>query len=351
MKQVTVAVIGCGAIANRAHLPALSAMPDVRIKYAVDIIPERASAAVQKYGCEQAVTDYRVAAGDGEVDAVYVLTPNHAHYEITMDCLRQGKHVFCEKPVTVSYPKSAEMAQAAAENNVTLNIGVCNRYHRTVERIRDLAAAGALGRIYHVYCSFRNFRSIPGLGGAFTTKAASGGGVLIDWGVHFLDLILYITGARARAVSAADYGLLGGDIAGYTYTSMWAGPPDRNGVYDVDDFVSGFVRTDGPTISFNGAWAQNVDEEEMYVDFLGDKAGVRMQYGGGFKVFGARDGALYAAEEKYTIPDMYAEEDADFIRAVRSGKRCRNHIDDVLDTMRLLDAIYRSGREGREVTL
>lgn len=139
MKQVTVAVIGCGAIANRAHLPALSAMQDVRIKYAVDIIPERAAAAVQKYGCEQAVTDYRVAAGDGEVDAVYVLTPNHAHYEIAMDCLRQGKHVFCEKPVTVSYPKSAEMAQAAAENNVTLNIGVCNRYHRTVERIRDLA--------------------------------------------------------------------------------------------------------------------------------------------------------------------------------------------------------------------
>ena len=76
-QKITVAVVGCGTIANFAHFPALSKMEDVRIKYACDLIAERAQEAVSKYGVELAVTDYHDVLADEEVDVVYVLTPNY----------------------------------------------------------------------------------------------------------------------------------------------------------------------------------------------------------------------------------------------------------------------------------
>ena len=101
--MTTVAVIGCGRISDLAHFPALMKLDNVRIKYACDLIEEKAYAAKEKFPkIENVITDYKVALNDKEVDAVFVLTPNYAHYEVTMDALKAGKHVLCEKPITVA---------------------------------------------------------------------------------------------------------------------------------------------------------------------------------------------------------------------------------------------------------
>jgi predicted dehydrogenase len=215
--------------------------------------------------------------------------------------------------------------------------------------IKDYVEQGKLGEVYHIYCSFRAYRSIPGLGGPFTTKAQSGGGVLIDWGIHYLDLILYITALRLRTVSANTYCKLGRDIGAYAYKGMWAGPPVAGGVYDVEDMVSGFIRTSGAGISFNGAWAQNIDVGEPYIDFMGDKGGIRLQYCGPFTYYTVENGVLQTVKPDYTIPDMYAREDAGFIEAVRKGEKTRSHIDEVLESARLLDAIYESAGKQTEI--
>jgi predicted dehydrogenase len=94
MNKMKIAIVGCGKIANNAHLGPLSVMEDVEIKYAVDLIEDRARAAKTQYGAGQAVTDYKIALQDKEVEVVYVLTPNFSHYTITMVALRAGKHVF-----------------------------------------------------------------------------------------------------------------------------------------------------------------------------------------------------------------------------------------------------------------
>ena len=126
--MAVVAVVGCGRIANLAHLPALSKIEDARIKYACDLIKEKAEKAKEDFPkIENVITDYKVALEDPEVEVVYVLTPNYAHYTVTMDALRAGKHVFCEKPITVSYKLSCEMAEEAEKQGKLLNIGVCNR--------------------------------------------------------------------------------------------------------------------------------------------------------------------------------------------------------------------------------
>ena len=350
-KNTTVAVIGCGSIANNAHFPALSKMENARIKYAVDLIPERAEKAKAAHRCEKAITDYTEALADKEVEVVFVLTPNYSHYTITMDALNAGKHVFCEKPVTVNYKLSAEMRELANKKNLMLNIGVCNRFHRSVELLKEMAERGDFGEIYHVYCSFRRFRCIPGLGGDFTSKAKSGGGVLIDWGVHFLDLILYIINAKVKTVSANCYSKLAKNINDYVFKSMWAGPPKPDGINDVEEFVTGFARTDKASISINGAWAQNIDKDEMFIDFLGDKGGARLEYGGKFTLYGSRDGILSEVTSDYNIPNMYEEEDKAFFESVRSGVKNRSHIDYVIETAKVMDAIYASAECGKEVTL
>lgn len=89
----TVAVIGCGRIADFAHFPALSKIEGVRIKYACDIIEEKALKAKEKYPViENVITDYKIALSDPDVDAVFVLTPNYSHYTITMDA---SSRIFC----------------------------------------------------------------------------------------------------------------------------------------------------------------------------------------------------------------------------------------------------------------
>ena len=350
----TIAIIGCGRIANGAHLPALSQLDNVRIKYACDILLHKAEAAKEKFPkIEQVIVDYKVALADPEVEAVFVLTPNYAHYTVTMDALRAGKHVMCEKPITVNYELSCEMAEEAKKQGKILNIGVCNRYHKSVERLEEMNRNGEFGNIYHVYCSFRACRSIPGLGGDFTNKAQSGGGVLIDWGIHFLDLILYILGgAKLKNVTCDAYCEMAKDMKSYKYKSMWAEDTKdvENGVNDVDDFISGYIRTDKASISFNGAWAENIDEgNQMFVDFLGDKKGARLSYGGQFTVFDGQ--TLEKTTTSHEIPQQHAEEDRAFINCIKTGVKDRNYIDNILESMKLLDALYASAEAKKEITL
>ena len=348
-----VAVIGCGRIANNAHLPALSQIEGVRVKYACDLLIEKAEALKKKFPIiENVITDYKVALEDPEVDAVFVLTPNYSHYTISMDALKAGKHVMCEKPITINYEMSCEMAEEANKQKKMLNIGVCNRFNKSVEMLEELNRQGRFGNIYHIYCSFRGFRSIPGLGGAFTTKEQSGGGVLIDWGVHFLDLILYILGdAKIKNVTCDTYNEMAKDMKSYKYVNMWAEDTSdvENGTNDVDDFVSGYVRTDKASISLNGAWAQNINQVEMFIDFLGDKAGARLSYGGKFEIYDGE--TLETIQPEYDIPNHYLCEDIAFLESTDTGIKNRGHIDNILESMKLLDTLYSSAEIGKEIQL
>lgn len=347
-----VAVIGCGTIANSAHIPAYMKNPQAEIAYFCDIIPERAQAAVEKYGCGQAITDYHMALNDPEVEAVSVCTPNHMHPTIAMDALRAGKNVLCEKPAARTYAEALEMQKVQHETGKVLNIGVVNRFNTAVQLIKQYIDSGKLGEVYHVYASFRSHRSIPGLGGAFTTKAIAGGGALIDWGVHFLDLVMYCCGdPKPLTVSGEAFSKLGVNMREYAYTDMWAGPPKYDGVYDVDDSVTGLIRTEGPVITVHGAWAQNIGENEMYVDFMGTKAGIRLQYGKDFKVYTAENGALVEYAPKFKATDMFQNEIDAFIDCIQTGKKLPSHIDTVIITARIMQAIYDSAEIHREIVL
>ena len=347
-----IAVIGCGTIANAAHIPNYMKNKDAEIKYFCDIIPERAEAAVEKYGCGIAITDYHDILKDDEVEAVSVCTPNNVHPVISIDCLKAGKNVLCEKPAARTYPEVVEMMKAQKESGKILNIGVVNRFNASVKRVKEYIDAGKLGNVYHVYISFRAHRSIPGLGGAFTTKEIAGGGALIDWGVHYIDLAMYCCGNPTPLTASGEaFSKLGVDMKSYVFKSMWAGGPFFDGTYDVDDSVTALIRTTGPVMTIHGAWAQNIGEREQYIDFIGDKGGIRLQYGGKFKYFTSEFGSLVEYEPDFEMDDMFENEINAFVKCSESGEKIQSHIDYVAPTAKIMQGIYDSSDIHREVDL
>lgn len=348
-----IAIIGCGAIANGAHIPAYMKNPEAEIKYFCDIIPERAQAAVEKYGCGTAVTDYHDVLTDPEVVAVSICTPNLMHSVISIDAMLAGKHVLCEKPTARTYAEALEMQKVQHETGMTLNIGVCNRFNDSVRRIKQYIDDGKLGTVHHVYVSFRAHRSIPGLGGAFTTKAIAGGGALIDWGVHYLDIVMYCTGdPTPKTVTGEAFCKLGKDMPNYVYKNMWSeNTKDLNGTYDVDDSVTALIRTSGPVITVNGAWAQNIGVADQYIDFMGDKGGIRLNYGGNFTYYTSEYGSLVSYTPEYNTTNMYENEINAFIDCIKTGEKLTSHVDTAIITAKMMQAIYDSSEKHEEIKL
>lgn len=347
-----IGIIGCGTIANNSHIPAYMANEKAEIKYFCDIIPERAQAAVEKYGCGIAVTDYKEVLADPEVTAISVCTPNLMHSIISIAALEAGKHVLCEKPAARIYSEALAMQEAQHRTGKVLNIGVVNRFNTNINKIKELIDNGELGEVYYVYVSFRCQRSIPGLGGEFTTKAISGGGALIDWGVHFLDIVMYCCNdPKAKTVSAETFSKLGNPIKDYVYKESWAHDPIHNGTYDVEEGVTGLIRTEGPVINVNGAWAQNIGEREMFIDFIGTKGGIRLQYGKDFTLYSTKNNMLTATTFVTRTFPAFQNEINSFIRCIETGEKLPSHIDSNILTSQMMDAIYRSAELHEEVSL
>ncbi|HUT23296.1 MAG TPA: Gfo/Idh/MocA family oxidoreductase [Sumerlaeia bacterium] len=345
------AVIGCGAI-GRVHAEQYAANPRADLAYVVDIVPEKAEAAARDYGAKRTVADYREALADPSVEAVSVCLPNDLHCPVTLDALRAGKHVMCEKPIALNANEAERMRRLAKKQERLLVIGVVNRFHDGVLRVRDRIRKGELGAVYHVSVMFKGYRGIPGLGGWFTTKACAGGGVMIDIGVHYLDLTLFCLGfPRARTLSGVAHSVLGKDLRKYAYTGMWAGPPDYSGLCDVEESVAGILRTDGPTIFFEGAWARNVEEGAHHIDFLGDKAGIRLNYCGSFTIYSHTNGVLYKTAPSYREDSMFRAEIDSFLECAATGKPSPADISSVIGTQKILDALYKSAAENREVAV
>ena len=111
--------------------------------------------------------------------------------------------------------------------------------------------------------------------------------------------------------------------------------------------MTGHVRTDRGTITLTGAWAQNVERDDMYIDFLGDKKGARLDYCGQFHLTSGE--TLETVTTDHELENMYLKEDIAFLESVKTGVKNKNYIDNILESMKLLDALYRSAELGKEV--
>lgn len=349
-----VGIIGNGSIGT-CHAGSCSKSPDTQVTALCDLLEDRmARVAADSAPAAERFTDYRKLIAQADVDAIFVCLPNYLHAPVSIAGLEAGKHVFCEKPMTISTAAAQAMVAAARKarrSGKVLQVGMVWRQDPAAQTIRQLIASGACGTIYHIRTTLIRRRGIPGLGGWFTTKKFAGAGAVMDIGVHWIDTSMFLADAwKPRTVSAVNHAQFGPAMRDYVYQSMWSGPPDYEGTFDVEDYTSGLVRfAGGPSMNFNIAWAAN-GPDAAFIELLGEKGGVVFSPGQEIVLRTTKGKKLADVPQ----PLVSAESGGDrqlrlFVGACRGQGDVPATAEQGLVVVRILEGIASSAKAGREV--
>ncbi len=204
-RPVRVAVIGCGLIAQRQHLPAYVAAEEAEIVALVSGHRETAEVAARQFGNPRVLSTWQETIADPDVDAIDICTPNHLHAEIAIAAARAGKHVIVEKPMATELADADTMVAAAHEAGVVLMLAHNQRFVPHFETMRRLIAEGTIGRIYSARSIFMHAGPDESWGAAsswFWEEQSAGGGSLLDLGIHMIDLLIWTLDRPVLEVSA-----------------------------------------------------------------------------------------------------------------------------------------------------
>lgn len=198
----TIAIIGCGAITETFYLPAILKNKHVSNKLIlVDSNEARLKQLSDKYNIQNVKTSYQDILG--KVDGVIIAVPHHLHYKMSMDFLKHGAHVLCEKPLAVSFKEATEMVEQSVASNVTLSVNNTRRLFPSYRKIKDLIQNGSIGNLISIeYSNGFLFQWPTASGFYFNYKEGPPKGVLLDQGAHVLDLICWWMGNKPDVINS-----------------------------------------------------------------------------------------------------------------------------------------------------
>jgi predicted dehydrogenase len=351
MTKIKVAIVGVGNIAN-SHIQGYLACEQVEVYAFCDINEARLKYMGERYHVTRLYTDEAKMLSElPEIDLVSVCTWNSAHASCTIAALDAGKHVLCEKPMAMNVAEALAMQQAADRNNKLLMIGFVRRFGNDCAVVKDFINNGHLGEIY--YAKAVNLRRNGNPGGWFGEVAKSGGGPLIDLGVHSIDLVRYLMDKpKVTSVYGATFQKLGSRSDIKTPKAYSSSGVSREDVCDCEDLATAMVRFDnGAVLSVEMSFSLNVGAVENNIQMFGTEAGVCME--NDVKLFGKTAGYLtnLSIEGKtgFDFDAAFRAEIAHFVRAAQGLEPCLNPAEDGVELMRILEAAYRSAREGHEI--
>jgi predicted dehydrogenase len=201
-QHLRVGVIGCGFVARHHHLPALDALPELRVVALADT--NAAALARASAGRDvRAHPDPAAVLEDPDVDVVAVCTPPLAHAELAQAALEAGRHVLVEKPLAVSLDDGARLVERATGAPGLATVGLVYRWHRLNRAARELVRAGRVGTVSAVQAVATGDAAMsPERTAPWRTDPAQGGGPLLELGTHQVDLWRFVTGAEVSTVEA-----------------------------------------------------------------------------------------------------------------------------------------------------
>ena len=313
-----VGIIGCGNISH-CHMQAYRKNPNVEVVACCDINLPRAEAYAKSYGIKSFYGSVdEMLANEKDLDSVSVCTWNNGHYECAMKAMKAHKNVLVEKPMALNAKQAVEMQKEAEKQGVVLQVGFVKRFAKTTKIFQDFQKSGTFGDIYLTKAIYT--RRVGNPGGWFSDKSKSGGGPLIDLGVHVIDLSRYLMGMhKPVSVYGATFNKLGDklNIKGIGHYH----PADfdaKTNICDVEDSVIALIRFD------NGA--------VLHDNYLTNITPV----------------IEYASD---VFADMFANEINHFYDCCKKHVKCLAPAEDGVVLMKILDAIYESAQTGHEVKI
>jgi predicted dehydrogenase len=353
VNQIRIGVIGTGSI-SETHLNAYKSNPDAVIVAICDVNEARARQVAEKYGADKTYTDYRELLADSDIDAVSICTWNNTHAPISIAALKAGKHVLVEKPLCKTVEEALEVQETVRASGKLLQVGVVRRYDSNVQMLRNFAENGEFGELYYAKAS--TIRRMGNPGGWFADVERSGGGPLIDIGVHVIDLCWYLMGKpKAVTVSANTYKKLG-NRANIQHLSRYQAADYDASKNTVEDLANAIIRFEnGASLMVDVSYSLHAKQDEGSVKLYGEK--------GGFEI----DPAISIVTEKHnTILNIQPQTDSSagfngdtafhneinhFIDCITKGTKQISPVEDGVEMMKILCAIYESAAKGEEIKL
>ncbi len=344
-QRVRVGVIGTGGIAG-SQARNLLAIEDVEVVAGCDISEEALAKFAEKYEVPHRFADYNEMLQLDELDAVTVCTPNIAHKEPTIAALKAGKHVMVEKPMAMNAEEAQAMVDAASESEGTLTMGFQYRLSPGAQTLKRFVDDGQIGKVMFARVQALRRLGIPNWG-VFGRKELQAGGPLIDIGVHLIECAHFLMREpKPVAASARMF-----TYAGNKPSDVDCPWPDWDyETYNVEDLAVGFVRFDnGAVMSVESSFVAHIEETTFNVQIMGEKGGCTLHPP---KIFRNEAGTMVNVEPAYMGKwKSMTKKIQDWIAFIRGERETQCPAEAGLMIQKILDALYRSAEEGREVPI
>jgi predicted dehydrogenase len=367
-QEIKVGIVGCGGIAEDKHIPGHRSVKGVSIIAACDIEEARAKAFAKKNNIPYIFTDYMQLAAMDELDAVSVCTPNNFHAGPTIAALRAGKHVICEKPIAANAVDGQAMIEAQKASGKVLQIGLQSRFRPEARTLRKLFDEGFFGSVYYGRAVAMRRREVP-VSPSFLSKTIAGGGSLIDLGVHSLDILLWMIGCPKPVEAFGMTAKKIGDNAEVVNPGGKWNPEE----FEVEDFAMGTIRFEnGLMVTLETAWASHITNIGGTF-FIGDLAGATYEplqiyfdkkdnivnckpkllkdHTGGSIFDLIKVNLLMLKNCKPKLLKGVPSEFESFHTAIREGLPSPIPVEEVLNVVKIFDAVYESAKTGRSVSI
>lgn len=353
MAKFKLGIIGAGGIGNHHADSALALGLDVAA--IADVNLEAAQNTANSKGIVIACSPEDLIANK-DITAVVIGVPNKFHKPLAIAAMKAGKDVLVEKPMALNVAECKQMIATAKKTKRILQIGFVQHYSAVATTAKQFIDAGKLGDVYHIKANYYRRRGIPGLGGWFTTKALSGGGPLIDLGVHIIDLALFLMDyPKPLRASGKVYAKFGPRMKNYVHEAMWAGPPRLKGTCDVEDSAHALIRLEnGATMEINTTWAGNFPDDSVnnLMGFFGDRGGMTFQLNGDkVQIACEEQGHNVDITPKLRTVNNFQEQARDFAANCAKRKQPISTGERGMLTQAILDAIYKSSAQDKEVAI
>lgn len=343
MNKVRIGVIGVGSIADGAHLPNYVNNPKVELTALADINQERADQMAEKYGVSNVFYSAEELIKSGLCDAVSICTYNAYHVPIAKLAVEHGLDVLVEKPLGLTHKECTELAELVEKNNRVGMVGMTHRFRNDAKVLKKIIEAGDLGNIYHVRAQILRRRGTPT--GWFVDNKYSGGGPLMDIGVHVLDLAWWLAG-QPQVHSVVGNLVKGLGAYSTELVGRWQSSNPHNqdlAIFDVEDFASAFIRfKNGVSLTLEVSWALNGPQDDaLKVDIFGDKAGVSLDP---LRIYSECNHILTETQLAFDSNNIFADEIDHFISAVQNRTEPICTIKQGAEVVQMLESIVTSSQ-------
>ncbi|MDW7656540.1 MAG: Gfo/Idh/MocA family oxidoreductase [Bacillota bacterium] len=347
MGKIRIGIVGAGNIAQSSHLPVYQVLQDrAEVVAIADINLERAQAAAAKFSIPAAYASVEDMLAGSQLDMVDVCVWNGSHAPVVIAAARAGKAILCEKPMADCLEHALEMEKEIKKASVPFMMAMVNRFGGEQFLLKEMIEAGDLGDIYYAKTAYVRRRGTPL--GWFTDLKKSGGGPVIDIGVHCIDRAWFLMGRPTPVRISAS---ISKRIGNYQTKGVgrWIALDSDVTAFDTEDSAAAIIHfANGASMLVEASWAINA-KQDAYTQICGTKAGATLEP---LTIYG-ENAQGYLTDNQPTVKkaNNFETEITHFLDCLATGKKPLAPVEDGITVQKMLQGIYDSARLNREVTI